>query len=68
MEKEVAVLLILSGIRSAKSRAAVIKRLKNKNPALDEGKIEMELARAEAYENQICELGSTMSKADQPLP
>ena len=66
MEREVATLLILSGIRSADSRTSVIKLLKNRNPVLDEKKIEAELARAEAYENQIRELGNTMSRSDQP--
>lgn len=66
MEREVATLLILSGIRSADSRTSVIKLLKNRNPALDEKKIEAELVRAEAYENQIRELGNAMSKSDQP--
>ena len=68
MEKEIAVLLILSGIRGSESRDTVVKLLKKKDPTLDEQKIEMELARAKAFEKQICELGSTMSASDQPLP
>ena len=50
MEKEIAVLLVLSGIKTTAQQDKIVKLLLSHNPSLDAQKIQTELLNAHAYE------------------